>query len=151
MPRKQLVLALATLGGVGYLPVAPGTWASLGAVAVWWLLSHLSLWGYVLVLAVLLALSVPVAGAAEKYLGRDNRAIVLDEMVGLLIALAGVPGHWMWVFLGFVLFRLLDILKPFPLKYVERLPGGWGVVLDDAAAGLLARMVLGIIIGAVAG
>jgi phosphatidylglycerophosphatase A len=146
MPRKQLVLALATLGGVGYLPVAPGTWASLAAVAVWWLLSHLSLWGYVLVLAVLLALSVPVAGAAEKYLGPDNRAIVLDEMVGLLIALAGVPGQWLWVFLGFVLFRLLDILKPFPLKYVERLPGGWGVVLDDAAAGLLARVVLGVLI-----
>jgi phosphatidylglycerophosphatase A len=146
MPRKQLVLALATCGGVGYLPGAPGTWGSLAAVAVWWLLSHLGLWGYVLALAVLLALSIPLAGAAQEYLGPDNPAIVLDEMVGLLIALAGVPGNWLWVVLGFVLFRLLDICKPFPIKYVERLPGGWGVVLDDAAAGLLARVVLGVLI-----
>jgi phosphatidylglycerophosphatase A len=139
MPRKQLVLALATCGGVGYLPGAPGTWGSLAAVPLWWLLSQLGLWGYGLVLAALLALSLRVCGLAQDYLGHDHSAIVLDEMVGLLIALAGVPLKWPWLLIGFALFRLLDIWKPFPIKYCERLPGGWGVVMDDAAAGVLAR------------
>jgi phosphatidylglycerophosphatase A len=146
MPRKRLVLALATLGGVGYLPAMPGTWGSLAAVPVWWLLSHLGGWGYGLALAALLALSIPVTGWAQEYLGPDHPAIVLDEVVGLLIALAGVPLKWPWIITGFALFRLLDIWKPFPIKYGEKLPGGWGVVMDDAAAGLMARAVLGIII-----
>ena len=139
---KQLVLALATLGGVGYLPGMPGTWGSLAAVPVWWLLSHLGPWGYGLVLVIFLAVSIPVASRAQEYLGPDHPAIVLDEIVGLLIALYGVPRQWLWIIIGFALFRLLDIWKPFPIKYCEKLPGGWGVVLDDAAAGLGARVVL---------
>ncbi len=142
MVGKQLVLALATCGGVGYLPGMPGTWGSLAAVPVWWLLSHLGPWGYGLVLVIFLAVSIPVAGRAQEYLGPDHPAIVLDEMVGLLIALYGVPWQWPWIIIGFALFRLLDIWKPFPIKYCEKLPGGWGVVLDDAAAGLGARVVL---------
>ena len=142
MAHKQLVLALATLGGVGYLPAMPGTWGSLAAVPLWWLLSHLGPWGYGLVLVIFLAVSIPVASRAQEYLGPDHPAIVLDEMVGLLIALYGVPWQWPWIIIGFALFRLLDIWKPFPIKYGEKLPGGWGVVLDDAAAGLGARVVL---------
>jgi len=145
MPRKQLVLALATCGGVGYLPGMPGTWGSLAAVPVWWLFSQLGFWGYSLAGLGLLALSIPVTGQAQEYLGPDHPAIVLDEMVGLLIALAGVPLGWPWLIIGFALFRLLDILKPFPIKYGERLPGGWGVVMDDVAAGLLARAALEIV------
>jgi phosphatidylglycerophosphatase A len=142
MAHKQLVLALATLGGVGYLPAMPGTWGSLAAVPVWWLLSHLGPWGYGLALVIFLAVSIPVASRAQEYLGPDHPAIVLDEMVGLLIALYGVPWKWPWIIIGFALFRLLDIWKPFPIKYCEKLPGGWGVVLDDAAAGLGARVGL---------
>jgi phosphatidylglycerophosphatase A len=143
--RQRLVLALATLGGVGCLPAMPGTWGSLAAVPVWWLLSHLGLWGYGLALAAVLALSIPVTGLAQEYLGPDHPTIVLDEMAGLLIALAGVPGKWPWIIMGFALFRLLDIWKPFPIKYVEKLPGGWGVVGDDAVAGLMARAALGVV------
>jgi phosphatidylglycerophosphatase A len=145
MARKRLVLALATCGGVGYLPGAPGTWGSLAAVPLWWLLSHLGFWGYGLAVAALLAVAIPVTGAAQEYLGPDHPAIVLDEMAGLLIALAGVPLKWPWLIIGFALFRLLDIWKPFPIKYGEKLPGGWGVVLDDAAAGLMTRGVLGLL------
>jgi phosphatidylglycerophosphatase A len=146
MRLRQLVLALATCGGVGYLPGMPGTWGSLAALPLWWGLSHLGLGGYSLALVAILAVSVRITGLAQDYLGPDHSAIVLDEMVGLLIALAGVPLRWPWVLVGFALFRLLDIWKPFPIKYCEQLPGGWGVVLDDAAAGLLARAGLGIVI-----
>ncbi len=146
MPRQQWVLALATCGRVGYLPAMPGTWGSLAALPLWWGLSHLGAWGYGLALAVLLAISVWVTGAAQDYLGPDHPAIVLDEMVGLLIALAGVPLKWPWIIIGFALFRLLDIWKPFPIKYCEKLPRGWGVVMDDAAAGLLARAALAVIV-----
>ncbi len=140
MRLQQVVLALATCGGVGYLPGMPGTWGSLAALPLWWGLSQLGWGGYLLALAALLAVSIRVTGLAQAYLGPDNSAIVLDEMVGLLIALAGVPFRWTWLLAGFALFRLLDIWKPFPVKYCEKLPGGWGVVLDDAAAGLLARV-----------
>ena len=144
MPRNKLVLGLATCGGVGYLPAMPGTWGSLAALPLWWGLAHLGFWGYGLALTILLAISIRVCGAAQDYLGPDHPAIVLDEMVGMLITLAGVPFNWQWLIIGFALFRLLDILKPFPIKYCEQLPGGWGVVLDDVAAGLAARASLGV-------
>lgn len=145
MPRKQLVLGLATCGGVGYLPAMPGTWGSLAGLPLWWLLSHLGFWGYALACLVLMAVSVWASGVAQEYLGPDHPAIVLDEIMGLLIALAGVPFRWQWLIIGFALFRLLDILKPFPIKYGEKLPGGWGVVMDDVAAGLMTRAALGVV------
>ena len=140
--RRRVILAVATLGGVGYLPWMPGTWGTLAALPLWWLLAQLGAWGYGLALIILAAVSIGVTARAEKYLGPDHPAIVLDEVVGLLAALAWIPLQWQWVFIGFVLFRLFDIWKPFPVKYGEQLPGGWGVTLDDLAAGLLARGVL---------
>lgn len=144
-PRRQLILAAATWGGVGYLPSMPGTWGSLAALPLWWLLTNLGAWGYGLALVTLAAVSIPITGWAQEFLGHDHPAIVLDEVVGLLVALAWVPFTWLWVLIGFVLFRLFDIWKPFPVKYCEGLPGGWGVTLDDLVAGLLARGVLAIL------
>lgn len=143
--RQRLILAVATWGGVGYLPGMPGTWGSLAALPLWWLLTYLGAWGYGLALMTLAAVSIPITGWAQDYLGHDHSAIVLDEVVGLLAALAWVPFRWPWVLAGFVLFRLFDIWKPFPVKYCEGLPGGWGVTLDDLAAGLLARGVLAVL------
>jgi phosphatidylglycerophosphatase A len=145
-PRRRLILAAATWGGVGYLPGMPGTWGTLAALPLWWLLTHLGAWGYGLALAALAALSIRITGLAQEYLGPDHPAIVLDEVVGLLAALAWAPPHWPWVLIGFALFRLLDIWKPFPVNYCEGLPGGWGVTLDDLAAGLMARGVLELMI-----
>ena len=142
---RRLILAAATWGGVGYLPGMPGTWGTLAAVPLWWLLTYLGPWGYSLALVLLAAVSILVTGWAEGYLGPDHRSIVLDEVVGLLAVLAWIPYKWPWVLIGFTLFRLFDICKPFPVKYCERLPGGWGVTLDDLAAGLLARGVLELI------
>lgn len=140
--RPWLSLALATWGGAGYLPGMPGTWGSLAALPLWWLLRQLGPWVYGLGFAVLLTLSLQVVGPAREYLGRpDHPAIVLDEVLGLLVALAGVPATWTAVTAGFLLFRLLDILKPFPISWLGRGPGdGLEVVADDVTAGMLARV-----------
>ena len=144
MPWRRLILFLATFGGAGHLPGMPGTWGSLAALPLWWVLQrHLSARGYALAWLALLGLSIWAAGAAWNLLGEtDHPTIVLDEVMGLLLALAWVPPKWPWVALGFALFRVFDILKPYPLKYLEQLPGGFGVVMDDVAAGAAARVVL---------
>lgn len=146
MPRRWLILALATCGGVGYLPGMPGTWGSLAALPLWWGLQHLGFWGYGIAWLALLAVSLWAAGEAWNLLGEaDHPTIVLDEVMGMLTAVAWMPPRWQWVVLGFVLFRALDILKPFPLKYLEQLPGGFGVVMDDVAAGAVARLILAVL------
>jgi phosphatidylglycerophosphatase A len=145
---NRLILALATWGGVGYLPGAPGTWGTAAALPLWWLLTHLGPLGYALAVAVLLAVSVMVAGPAQALLGKlDHPAIVIDEVVGLLVALAGAPLNWTWVLVGFVAFRAFDILKPWPISWLNRGTSGLTVVLDDVAAGIMARLVLAVLIG----
>lgn len=145
---RRFILFLATFGGAGYLPGMPGTWGSLAALPLWWVMQrYLSTRGYAFVWLALLAVSLWAAGEAWNILGNsDHPTIVLDEVMGLLVALAWVPPKWPWVALGFVLFRGFDILKPFPLKHLEQLPGGFGVVMDDVAAGAAARLVLAVIL-----
>jgi len=144
--QQRLILFLATFGGVGRLPGMPGTWGSLAALPLWWVLHHLGFWGYGLAWLAMLALSLWAAGEAWNILGAsDHPTIVLDEVMGLLTALAWVPLKWPWVIWGFVLFRAFDIIKPFPLKSLEQLPGGFGVVMDDVAAGAAARAVLAVL------
>lgn len=141
------MLALATWGGTGYLPAAPGTWGTAAALPLWWLLAHLGPLGYALAFAVLLTVALLVAGPAQIRLGQiDHPAIVIDEVVGLLVALAGVPLDWTWALIGFLVFRTLDILKPWPIRWLSRGQGGLEVVVDDLAAGVMARLVLEIII-----
>ena len=146
--RRRLILALATWGGVGYLPAAPGTWGSLAALPLWWLLAQAGPWGYGLGVAALTGLSLWVAGPAQGLLGReDHPAIVIDEVVGMLITLAGVPLSWQCALAGFLIFRVLDILKPPPIRYFCAGPsGGLEVVADDVMAGVMARLVLEVVI-----
>jgi phosphatidylglycerophosphatase A len=146
--HTRLVLALATWGGVGYLPGAPGTWGTLAALPLWWGLSHLGPWGYGLGTAVVLLLALGAAGPAQDYLGRpDHPAIVIDEVAGLLITLAGVSLTWPHAVAGFIIFRALDILKPPPIRwFTAGESGGLEVVVDDVIAGLMARVVLEIVI-----
>lgn len=132
-------LQSAVLGGVGYLPYAPGTWASLVAVLAWVVvLCRLPLPIYWGMLAGLGAVAVGVSNWAERDLGRDARPIVVDEFVGQLIALSGLPRLWWTVAAAFVLFRFFDVVKPFPIGVSQRLAGGWGVVADDVLAGAAA-------------
>jgi phosphatidylglycerophosphatase A len=150
---NRLILTLATWGGVGFIPGAPGTWGTVAALPLWWLLTRLGNPSYALTLAALLIVSVLVAGPAQALLGRvDHPAIVIDEVVGLLVALAGVDLDLTWILAGFLVFRALDILKPWPISWLNRGKTGLAVVLDDLAAGVVARLILAfgeIVIGGV--
>ncbi|MGD0970551.1 MAG: phosphatidylglycerophosphatase A [Desulfobaccales bacterium] len=145
--RRRLVLALATWGGVGFLPGAPGTWGTLAALPLWWALAHLGPWGYGLGTSAVLLAGCWAAGPAQDYLGRaDHPAIVIDEVAGLLITLAGAPLSWAAAAAGFMLFRTLDILKPPPIRwFCTGESGGLEVMVDDLVAGVLARLVLEIV------
>jgi phosphatidylglycerophosphatase A len=140
----RLFLFIATGAGSGYLPKAPGTWGTLVGLLLWWPLAGLSMAAYLAAVAVLFIVGVASAGAAEKILDRgDPGVVVIDEIVGVLIALAAVPLHPVAALAGFALFRLFDIAKPFPVGWLDRhLHGGLGIMLDDVAAGLYALLVL---------
>ncbi|MBI3180332.1 MAG: phosphatidylglycerophosphatase A [Deltaproteobacteria bacterium] len=141
---RKLALALASGLGVGYVPLAPGTLGSLVALPIWWACAELSVLAFAGVALAVSVLAVAVAGAAEQVSARhDAQYIVIDEVAGMLITGVGVPFAWPQVVAGFVLFRLLDILKPWPIGFLDRrVPGGLGVVLDDVAAGVIACLVL---------
>lgn len=159
--RDTWLLWLAQGMGAGRLRTAPGTWGSV--VGVGWtflLLWPGSPWGYVLGTLVGVLVAIPACTEAERILGeQDPPSVVLDEVVAMPVAFgghavlwvvsgAGVPswatvrGWWPYLVAAFVLFRVLDILKPWPIRGLQRLPGGWGVVVDDLAAGLGAALLL---------
>jgi phosphatidylglycerophosphatase A len=143
---SRIILALATWGGVGYLPFMPGTWGTFAALPLWYLLAQSGPWGYGLGVAVLMILGLMVAGPAQAYLGRtDHPAIVVDEVVGLLITLAGVPPTWTTAALGFIVFRTLDIFKPGPIRWFGVGRGGLEVMADDVAAGVIGRVIVEVI------
>ena len=126
------------------MPIAPGTAGSVVGVA---LVVGLQALGSVPVdlvaLAAVLVLGVWSAGVVERDLGRtDPGAVVIDEVAGMLVTLLWVPVGWMGIVVGFLVFRILDIIKPFPVRTAERLPGGWGIMADDVAAGVYAQIVV---------
>ncbi|MFA4902964.1 MAG: phosphatidylglycerophosphatase A [Desulfobaccales bacterium] len=143
---SRMILALATWGGVGYLPFMPGTWGTLAALPLWYLLAQIGPWGYALGVAALMILGLIAAGPAQAYLGRtDHPAIVVDEVVGLLITLAGVTPSWPAAVLGFIVFRTLDIFKPGPIRWFGEGHGGLEIMADDVAAGVIGRMIVEIV------
>jgi len=135
---------IATGFGSGLVPRAPGTVGTLAALLPWLALRQLPLWGY---LAAVLAAFVLGVWAAQRVIAQlrieDPGLVVWDEFVGLWITLIAVPHGWHWVLLGFVLFRLFDIAKPWPVSWADaRLKGGFGAMFDDALAGGYALAVL---------
>jgi phosphatidylglycerophosphatase A len=140
----KFFLFIATGAGSGYLPKAPGTWGSLVGVVFWLGLYRFDCATYGAVLAGLFLLGTFAAGAAEKIIDQgDPGVVVIDEIVGQLIALTFAPAHPLAALAGFLLFRLFDIRKPFPVGWLDRrIHGGLGIMLDDVAAGLLALAVL---------
>lgn len=137
---SKINLALATALGVGFIPAAPGTFGSAFALAVAVFIPaaiFATPWGLSALLLFAL-LTAFICGTAEKSLGHDAGSIVLDEVIGMWLALLWLPRVW-WVWLiAFALFRLFDITKPLFVGKLQDVPGGWGVLLDDVAAGLLA-------------
>jgi len=130
--------------GSGLAPWAPGTFGTLAAVPLYWLLQPLSLAAYLALLLVFSGIGVWACGRTARELGsKDPSAIVWDEVVGYLLAMTGSPGGWPWAVAGFVVFRLFDIWKPWPVRVLDqRVTGGLGIILDDLAAGAMAWAVL---------
>lgn len=157
--EDTLTLQLARGFGLGQLPKAPGTWGSLGGL-VWTalLLVPQNFWLYLGGTVIGLALSIWICGRAEKLIGKtDPPEVVLDEITAVPICYApliavhpnpslqhllGNHGAWFWILTGFVLFRVFDICKPPPIKRLQTLPAGWGITLDDTAAGMITAAML---------
>ena len=145
--RPTAAVWLASWGGCGFFPIAPGTVGSLGAVAVAWLLVKVAGWPPLVLAAAAAALLAPAvwaAGEAGRFFeSEDPQVVVIDEVLGQWIALAAAPARgWGWWLAAFLLFRAFDIWKPPPARAAERLAGGWGIVADDLVAGAYAAVVL---------
>jgi phosphatidylglycerophosphatase A len=140
----RLAVFIATVGYSGYFPIAPGTVGSAAGllfyVFVWWTQSPAVEVGLILVL---FAAGIWAGTTAERYFGGiDPGPIVVDEVVGMLITLAFIPVGWTGALAGFVLFRVFDVIKPYPAAQFERLHGGLGVMADDAMAAVYANISL---------
>lgn len=138
----------ATLFGIGRFPGAPGTAASAAALLLYALALHRWSWPlYLLFLGVLFLLGTVTSSLYATEVGQaDPKRVVIDEAFGQLLALFLVPAGWLPLSASFLLFRFFDIIKPFPIRKLERLPGGWGIMADDAAAGAAAGLIVHLII-----
>jgi phosphatidylglycerophosphatase A len=133
----------------GYSPVAPGTMGSLVGLAFFLIPGFSSPWLLLLVTLITLGIGVSVSTRFSTDLDPDPSFVVVDEIVGMWIALLFIPLTPLSIVISFLGFRLLDIVKPFPCRRLEKLPGGWGIMLDDVAAGVYANIITRIIIGVV--
>jgi phosphatidylglycerophosphatase A len=142
--REKAAVFLATGFYVGNIPVAPGTFGSLIGLPLCYLLAKLQLTAAIIAALLLIGLAIWISNAAEKTLKRkDPGCIVVDEMAGMAVTLIGLPFNLTTVVTGFILFRILDILKPFPIRVLDkRLSGGLGIVADDVAAGIFSNIII---------
>jgi len=144
--KKLIVKAVASGFGAGYAPFASGT---LGSILPWFIAFYL-IRGDQFMLAVAAVLTTLIsiwsAGEAENYFGHDSKRIVIDEWAGMLITLLFVPYSLTNYLIGFIVFRALDVIKIFPARQAEKLPGGWGVTMDDVVAAIQSRVATQLII-----
>jgi phosphatidylglycerophosphatase A len=142
--NRTFFLLLGTGFGSGYCPLAPGTAGTVVGVCFFWCFSKFSSLLYLLTLLSFIFLSAWIAEGAERFFQqKDARTIVIDEIAGFLVTMLWVPFTLINVVIGFLIFRILDILKPYPAGWIDRnLSGGWGIVLDDVAAGIYANFIL---------
>jgi phosphatidylglycerophosphatase A len=166
-PRRKprISLFIATACGLGYLPKAPGTWGSLAAIPIYYLIvtrfpldivpwqrpprvDALTLWALMTTFSVALVialLGIWASGQTARFTQNDDpQFVVIDEVSGQLLTylVALAPANWKYLLLGFILFRVFDIWKPFPARQAEALPGGWGIMADDWIAGIYAGLGL---------
>ena len=144
MTRRRLGVFIATCAHVGYAPFAPGTFGSAAALVLYYLVRRQASTTIELVtIAVVLVIGLWSATEAEHHFGGiDPGPVVIDEVIGMLLTLALHPVNVLGALTGFVIFRVLDVVKPWPARRLERLPGGFGVVLDDVMAGVYANLLL---------
>ncbi len=150
-PRRDAPLwatLVATFFGAGRIKPAPGTWGSLATVIVWalassWIPVANRTWATILAVVVVTLIGIPAATRTARGSGlKDPQFVVIDEVAGQLVALIAVPLAWKTFLAGFILFRVFDIWKPFPIRRLERLPEGTGIVLDDLGAGIYALVIM---------
>ena len=139
---RRLVYAVATFAGTGHAPVAPATVASLAVALLWWWASPVALSVQIGLLLLAVLVGVPAATAVARERGPDPSLVVIDEVAGMLVTYVGVTTGWQGWLAGFLWFRFTDILKPTPVRQLERLPEGWGIVADDLMAGVYAHVLL---------
>ena len=143
----RIAVAIATAGGAGFAPKAPGTAGSIVGVLIYLLIERLHVGAYYPhAIIFFFIVGIWASSRVEHLWGHDSQRIVIDEVVGQLITFGIAAGRYQlsafYVIVGFGLFRLFDIVKPFPIRYLERLKGGLGVVADDVGAGIYALAVL---------
>jgi len=161
-PRTAWAWLIATFFGIGRLGPGPGTWASLATVVLWWLgaarlhptagldigttFFPLAL-PAIVVAIVVVAVGIPASTRVARESGvHDPGFVVIDEVAGQMLPLIIAPLRWKYLLLSFILFRCFDILKPPPLRAIERLPDGFGIMLDDVGAGIYALIVLAVVL-----
>lgn len=130
--------------GSGAAPKAPGTFGTLAAIPVYLLLAQLPLWAFIAVIVVSFFVGIYLCDQTSKDMGvHDHGGIVWDEFVGFWITMIALPFHWAWILAGFVLFRFFDIIKPWPISWLDkRVEGGFGIMIDDVIAGVFALVIL---------
>ena len=143
---QKIKIWLATGFGLGYSPVISGTVGSLWGILLYWLFHQLPWPLYLVTVIAFLFLGMWSADQAERiFQKKDCRYIVIDEILGFLVAVFLIPWQWPWILAAFLLFRAFDVVKPFPCRRAETLPGGIGIMLDDLGAGLYTNLILHLI------
>jgi len=149
--RRWLEITIGTGFFTGYLPLAPATWGSGLALLIFFLIPKI-IWLQSIVILFLFFYGVYLSGRLEKMWGeRDAKRIVIDEICGMFLSLFLLPWNWKVGIAGFLLFRVFDIVKPFPIRRSQNLHGGWGIMIDDVIAALYTNIILRIIIGIASG
>ncbi|MCB5261603.1 MAG: phosphatidylglycerophosphatase A [Candidatus Cloacimonetes bacterium] len=151
--KKKLTFStiIGSLFLIGFVPFAPGTFGSLASYGLYlilpsWLYDKSCPYMLPMILVALALLAVVICKKAEEILGEDHGSIVLDELVGYFVATLFLPHNWLVGLYAFILFRVFDIAKPFPIYRSQKLRNGWGVVIDDLLAGIYANVLLQILI-----
>jgi phosphatidylglycerophosphatase A len=140
---KFIIKAIATGLGTGYSPIIPGTIATMLGIPLYFLISKLNPFVYWIIIVLLFLIGVFTATKAEKMFGtKDSKQIVIDEIVCYSFFLLLVPCTKWCIILGFIVFRVFDIIKPFPAYRSQSLPGGWGIMVDDLIAAIYTVIVI---------
>ena len=141
---KRPVCFLGLGFGTGLAPKAPGTFGTLAALPIYWLMQDLSLAMYLAFTVFAFVAGIWICQQAANWLAKeDPSAVVWDEIVGYLVTMIAAPSGWQWMVIGFVLFRFFDIVKPWPISYADKnLHGGFGIMVDDVIAGIFAWIVM---------
>jgi len=144
--KNSIAKLIATFFYVGLIPIGPGTFGTLATIPLFYFLSFSPLYLYLAITVVIILISVWASSIAEEIFGKtDPGQVVADEVCGFLVTMILVPPTISNIFLGFLLFRLFDIAKPYPTRKFESLPGGWGIVMDDVMAGVYSCVTLHIL------